>query len=78
VVVRTGVGALVLDLDGVLVDSSQAIFEAWSRWAGGHGVDPVATSAAGQGLPTLDHLRAVRPELATEDEAARRDAGSTR
>lgn len=63
--------SFVADLDGVLVDSSPAVFAAWSHWADAHGIDPLATFALGHGLSTLDHLRAVAPGLATEAEAAR-------
>jgi sugar-phosphatase len=66
--------ALLLDLDGVLVDSSAAIFAAWEEWARGHRLDPVATFALGHGRSTLDHIRAVAGHLASPAEAMRIDA----
>ena len=39
-------GALLFDLDGVLVDSIAAVARAWSWWARGHGLDPAPFVAA--------------------------------
>ncbi|GAA4609621.1 sugar-phosphatase [Actinoplanes octamycinicus] len=64
---------VLFDLDGVLVDSSAAIREAWWEWAGGKGLDPAATFAAGHGRQTIDHIRAVAPHLACPEEERRID-----
>jgi mannitol-1-/sugar-/sorbitol-6-phosphatase len=71
VTIRTS--CVLLDLDGVLVDSSAAVYQAWAAWAGQHGLDPAATFAVGHGRSTLDHIRAVSDRLATEAEADRID-----
>ena len=65
---------VLFDLDGVLVDSSACLFLAWCEWAAGHGIDGAAAYAAGSGRTTLEQIRAVAPELATEPEAKRLDA----
>jgi sugar-phosphatase len=66
--------ALLLDLDGVLVDSTGSISRSWTRWATGHELDPVATLKLGHGIRTLDHIRLVAPHLDWEAEAAALEA----
>ena len=63
-------GALLFDLDGVLVDSAACVEGTWRRWAALHGLDPVAVIAAAHGRRTIDTIRHVAPQLAAEDEVA--------
>jgi mannitol-1-/sugar-/sorbitol-6-phosphatase len=66
--------AVLFDLDGVLVDSLACTAGAWYEWTREHGLDGPGTLAIGHGRTTLDHIRAVAPELGTPEEAARVDA----
>jgi sugar-phosphatase len=62
-------GAILFDLDGVLMDSRVAVERAWRRWAAGHGIDPVAVLAEAHGRRTIDTIRAIAPLLDVEAEA---------
>ncbi len=62
--------ALLLDLDGVLVDSTETIRRNWLRWAAGHGLDGEAVIRAAQGRRTLETVRLVAPHLDAEAELA--------
>jgi mannitol-1-/sugar-/sorbitol-6-phosphatase len=62
-------GAILFDLDGVLMDSRVAVERAWERWAAGHGLDPVAVLAEAHGRRTIDTIRAIAPLLDVETEA---------
>jgi sugar-phosphatase len=63
--------AILFDLDGVLVDSTACVERHWRMWAQRHGLDAEYILADSHGRRTIDTIRAVAPELATEDEAAR-------
>jgi mannitol-1-/sugar-/sorbitol-6-phosphatase len=65
--------ALLLDLDGVLVDSGDAVERVWREWALERGVDPDELAAAIHGIPTRQVLARFAPELG-EDEVERVDA----
>ncbi|MGO1539053.1 MAG: HAD-IA family hydrolase [Leucobacter sp.] len=57
--------ALLLDMDGTLVDSNAAVFRVWTRWATVHGLDPehVFHLAHGrQGQETMAELLPHRPQ----------------
>jgi sugar-phosphatase len=62
-------GAILFDLDGVLMDSRVAVERAWERWAARHGIDPVAVLAEAHGRRTIDTIRAIAPLLDVEAEA---------
>jgi mannitol-1-/sugar-/sorbitol-6-phosphatase len=62
-------GAILFDLDGVLMDSRVAVERAWMRWAAGHGIDPVAVLAEAHGRRTIDTIRAIAPLLDAATEA---------
>jgi mannitol-1-/sugar-/sorbitol-6-phosphatase len=62
-------GAILFDLDGVLMDSRVAVERAWERWAAGHGIDPLAVLAQAHGRRTIDTIRAISPLLDVEREA---------
>jgi len=49
--------ALLLDCDGVLVDSRASVERAWRRWAVEHGLDGEAVVAIAHGRRTEDTLR---------------------
>jgi sugar-phosphatase len=66
--------AILFDMDGTLVDSTQSVERQWRRWAPRHGLDPEAFIAVAHGRRTLDTLQELAPQLATEEEAARFDA----
>ena len=63
-------GAVLSDMDGVLVDSWTAIERTWTRFAHRHGLDPAVVLAASHGVPTIDVIRAVAPHLDAPVEAA--------
>jgi HAD superfamily hydrolase (TIGR01509 family) len=62
-------GAVLSDMDGVLVDSWTAIERTWTRFAHRHGLDPDVVVAASHGVPTIDVIRAVAPHLDAHAEA---------
>ena len=43
--------ALLLDMDGTLVDSHAVVERCWSRWAREKGLDPAAVLAVAHGRP---------------------------
>ncbi len=55
--------ALLLDLDGVLVDSAEVIRRNWSRWAARHALDVAAVLRTAQGRRTVETVRLVAPHL---------------
>ncbi len=62
-------GAILFDLDGVLMDSRVAVERAWEHWAAGHGIDPLVVLAEAHGRRTIDTIRAIAPLLDAETEA---------
>lgn len=61
-------GAVLFDVDGVLLDSGAAHREVWQGWARHHGLDPEAVHAATQGRRRADILRLLAPEQSPEAE----------
>jgi mannitol-1-/sugar-/sorbitol-6-phosphatase len=61
--------ALLLDLDGVLVDSAASIVRQWLRWAAHHGLSPDLVRAEAQGSRTEDTIRRLVPHLDAAGEA---------
>ncbi|MFI9160062.1 HAD-IA family hydrolase [Kitasatospora aureofaciens] len=62
--VRFTASALLLDMDGTLVNSDAVVERCWSRWAERHGLDPVAALAVvhgRQGHATMAELLPDRP-----------------
>jgi mannitol-1-/sugar-/sorbitol-6-phosphatase len=59
------------DLDGVLVDSGDAVERVWREWAMGHGIDPDAVARASHGVPSPGVLDRVAPHLHTPEEIDR-------
>jgi mannitol-1-/sugar-/sorbitol-6-phosphatase len=62
--------AILFDLDGVLVDSTQAVDREWREWAARKGVDGDAVMAIAHGVRTVEVIRRVAPHLDAEAEAA--------
>jgi sugar-phosphatase len=61
-------GALLLDLDGVLIDSTPAVARVWSRWAVEHGFDPEAVVHKAHGRPSRTTIRELLPNSDIESE----------
>jgi sugar-phosphatase len=57
------VDAVLLDMDGTLVDSDAAVERAWVRWCAEYGVDPAAALAVAHGRPAAGTVRELRPDL---------------
>lgn len=55
--------AVLLDMDGTLVDSDAAVERAWIAWAHEHDVDPVAAMAIAHGSPADRTVCRLRPDL---------------
>jgi sugar-phosphatase len=72
------VGAVLLDLDGTLVDSDAAVERAWYRWAGEYGVEPHRLELVGiHGRPAEQTVSLLGPGLDEETvrERAKRQMG---
>jgi mannitol-1-/sugar-/sorbitol-6-phosphatase len=79
------VGAVLLDMDGTLVDSTAVVEAMWSRFAAEHGLDPAVLIPASHGRQTIDTMRGFLPDLdpaevsrlerAFSDEEVRRTEG---
>ena len=61
--------AVLLDMDGTLVDSDAAVERSWRTWAAEYPVDPGRGPLIAHGLPALANVRRLLPDL-SEDEAA--------
>jgi sugar-phosphatase len=62
------------DLDGVLVDSGDAVERVWREWALDQGVDPDTVVRAMHGVPARGVLEQVAPHLLSDAEIERIDA----
>jgi sugar-phosphatase len=62
--------ALLLDLDGTLVDSSAPVRRAWTAFALRHGLDPDEVYAFAQGRPTPEAIRLIAPDADHAAEAS--------
>jgi HAD superfamily hydrolase (TIGR01509 family) len=65
----TAVGAVLLDMDGTLVDSDAAVERAWTTWSAEYGLDAAAVLAIAHGSPSDRTVRRVLP-LLDEDAVA--------
>lgn len=70
----TSVRAVLLDMDGTLVDSDASVERAWTTWSAEHGLDPAAVLAIAHGSPADRTVRRLLPALddAIVAEAAQR------
>jgi len=55
--------AVLLDMDGTLVNSDAAVERAWYSWAGEYGVDGAEATALAHGSPSEPTVRRLRPDL---------------
>jgi mannitol-1-/sugar-/sorbitol-6-phosphatase len=62
--------AILSDLDGVLVDSGDAIERTYERWARAHGIDPGLLAGQFHGVPTREVIERVAPHLDVAHECA--------
>jgi sugar-phosphatase len=62
---------LLSDLDGVLVDSGDAVEHVWREWAVEHGIDPDEVARASHGVPATAVVARVAPHLHTAEEIDR-------
>ncbi|HUN62880.1 MAG TPA: HAD-IA family hydrolase [Candidatus Sulfotelmatobacter sp.] len=53
--------ALLLDMDGVLVDSTPAVARVWTRWARKHNLDPEDVVRTAHGRTSLTSIRELLP-----------------
>jgi sugar-phosphatase len=53
--------AVLFDLDGVLIDSSECITRHWQEWADRHGLDINQIMEVAHGMRTIDTMRRVAP-----------------
>src|SRR5882757_3945678 len=60
------VAAVLLDMDGTLVDSDAAVERAWRAWSDEHGLDPDAVLEIAQGVPAVGTVRRLWPEWSDE------------
>ena len=65
-----GAQALLVDLDGTLVDSSAPVNRAWTAFAKRHGLDPGDVQAFAQGRPSRETVRLLAPSADHAIEAA--------
>ncbi len=61
--------AVLLDMDGTLVDSTSCVIRQWRLWAERHGLPLERILSVSHGRLTLDTIRIVAPDLATTEEA---------
>jgi len=65
----SGVQAVLLDMDGTLVDSDAAVERAWRTWAQEYRVEPGGAPLVAHGMPAVSNVRRLRPDL-SDDAAA--------
>ncbi len=58
-----GVAAVLLDMDGTLVDSDAAVERAWTAWSAEYGADAATALALAHGSPAETTARRLRPDL---------------
>ena len=64
---------LLLDMDGVLVDSTPAVARVWTRWALKHNLDPDSTVELAHGRTSLASIREFLPHADTAVHLAEND-----
>jgi sugar-phosphatase len=60
--------AVLLDMDGTLVDSTECVVRQWRNWAERHGLELQPILAISHGRPTLETIQLIAPHLATTEE----------
>jgi sugar-phosphatase len=66
--VRIRCGGVLLDLDGVLIDSTPAVARVWGKWAVRHGLDPEEVVQRAHGRPSIETIRELLPQADPEAE----------
>ena len=61
--------AILLDMDGTLVDSSDCVIRQWRLWADRHGLSLERILSVSHGRLTVDTMQIVAPNLASTEEA---------
>jgi mannitol-1-/sugar-/sorbitol-6-phosphatase len=61
---------LLVDMDGVLVDSTPAVARVWTRWAQKYNLDPDSTVLHAHGRKSLDSIRELLPHADAETHLA--------
>ena len=69
--VRIACSAILFDLDGVLIDSTQAVTRVWARWATQHGFNPREVVRTAHGRPSISTIREYLPHADHELENAK-------
>jgi len=54
-------GAVLFDMDGVLVDSTPAVARVWTSWAVAHGLEPAEVVRKAHGRPSIETVRELLP-----------------
>lgn len=70
--------AVLLDLDGTLVDSAPRILQVWEAWSARNGIDFEAVVSIMHGRRSIDTIRLVAPWLPAEPEVAALEAEEIR
>lgn len=60
--------AILFDMDGTLVDSTECVIRQWRLWAQRHGLELKPILELSHGRPTLETIQLVAPHLATTEE----------
>lgn len=66
--------AILFDLDGVLIDSTECITRHWQEWAQQHDLDIAAIMEVAHGRRTVETMRIVAPLLPLDEEVRRFEA----
>ncbi len=66
--------ALLLDLDGTLVDSHDSTEAVWKAWGDAHGLDGADVARTCHGVPSAEHVATWAPALDAAAEAERIEA----
>ena len=69
----TGIRAVLLDMDGTLVNSDAAVERAWRTWSAEYGVDAARAVEAGHGNPAATTIALLLPHLSDQEVAAAAD-----
>jgi len=70
-------GAILFDLDGVLIDSTRVVTLQYRRWAQENGLDPEKVLQTAHGVRTIEVVRIAAPHLDAEAEKAKIEARET-
>jgi sugar-phosphatase len=70
---KTTCKGLLVDMDGVLVDSTPAVARAWTRWAIRHNMEPVSTVQFAHGRTSLASIQELLPHASAAEHLAEND-----